>query len=498
MYILPEPDLEFRYGQRVCDPRDGLALFGPFDADTPAHPHSIVYGVIGTRIGIDAFRAWSKRFVRPVLTDARNYDVMNWPHFPGFEAAFDCQWPEEPAWACELDRDSILLSARDLDAHKRAAQLVDLYLGGIKAASNRDEAFQLLVCVVPDKIWENCRPLSEIHDGTGFKVSAEEQARRAEGPDLFGSYDPDEYRRSVDFRRQLKARAMEHGVPLQIIKESTLNLEGGEDTGLTKDSPKSAVAWFLSNAIYYKSGGKPWRLCTAREGVCYVGFAFRRTESAVRTGARTACCAAQLFLDTGDGIVFKGELGPWYSKETRECHLNGQAARELLAGVLATYQELGGKPLSEVFLHSRSEISEEEYEGYRSACPSSVSLIGIRVRHDDDGIKVFRPGRNPVLRGAFVRMSETTCYLWSMGFKPRLETYDGWDVPFPLRIDVQHGKADLKQVAQDILGLTKLNYNTCRLGGAQPVTVGFSNAVGEILVTNPTVKVCRPQFKFYI
>jgi phage terminase large subunit GpA-like protein len=26
--------------------------------------------------------------------------------------------------------------------------------------------------------------------------------------------------------------------------------------------------------------------------------------------ARTAACAAQMFLDTGDGIVFRGEFGP--------------------------------------------------------------------------------------------------------------------------------------------------------------------------------------------
>ena len=55
-----------------------------------------------------------------------------------------------------------------------------------------------------------------------------------------------------------------------------------------------------------------------------------------------------------------------------------------------------------------------------------------------------------------------------------------------------------RMVAEDILGLTKLNYNTCRLGETQPVTVGFSDKVGEILVTNPTVEGSRPQFKFYI
>ena len=49
----------------------------------------------------------------------------------------------------------------------------------------------------------------------------------------------------------------------------------------------------------------------------------------------------------------------------------------------------------------------------------------------------------------------------------------------PLRIDVQHGEASIEQVAQDILGLTKLNYNACKLGESRPVTVGFSDAGGD-------------------
>jgi hypothetical protein len=47
-------------------------------------------------------------------------------------------------------------------------------------------------------------------------------------------------------------------------------------------------------------------------------------------------------------------------------------------------------------------------------------------------------------------------------------------------------------------GLTKLNYKACRLGEGEPVTIKFSNAVGEIFISNPTVTGHRPNFKFYI
>jgi hypothetical protein len=48
------------------------------------------------------------------------------------------------------------------------------------------------------------------------------------------------------------------------------------------------------------------------------------------------------------------------------------------------------------------------------------------------------------------------------------------------------------------LALTKLNYNACRLGESQSVTVGFSDAVGEILVSSPRGLSASPMFKFYI
>jgi hypothetical protein len=42
-----------------------------------------------------------------------------------------------------------------------------------------------------------------------------------------------------------------------------------------------------------------------------------------------------------------------------------------------------------------------------------------------------------------------------------------------LSITVQHGEADIVQVAWDVLGLTRLNYNACLPGESQPITVSL-------------------------
>lgn len=369
------------------------------------------------------------------------------------------------------------------------------YLEGIATARKRDETFGVFVCVIPEVIWQNCRPKSFVSQPVGARVSRQERKERTKGQlGLFGDYDPDDYQYSVDFRRQLKAKAMEYDMPIQILRESTLRPNDNHDFGKRDLTPLSDRAWNLTTALYYKAGGKPWRLAGAREGVCYLGIAFRMVEE----NKSTACCAAQIFLDSGDGIVFLGDYGPWYSPEKKQFLLSKNAAFSLLDGILKTYRDLDGRPLTEIFLHSRSNISAEEFAGYEKACPAGVKLVGVRIRNEKRGFRLFRTGTRPVLRGTFLKDSDRSGFLWASGFKPRLMTYDGWEVPVPLRLDIQHGSADIVQVAKDVLSLTKLNYNTCKLGESQPVTVHFSDAVGEILVNNPRAKKPQHSFKYYI
>lgn len=492
--LLEEPRLEFRHGQFLEDPHDGLSLFGPYGIDVSAHPKNIAIGVIGTTEGITSFNRWCKA-VRGAVYPGEDHDTHLWPVFPGFEAAFCSELPREAGWSCEVNSELLAQQAMQRDPNKRAAGVVEQYLTAIEKAEKRDDPFDVLVCVVPDYVWQNCRPESHVAGAIGEGISRAEKQRRIAGQtDFFKTYDPAIYGYSVDFRRQLKARSMQFGVPIQIIRETRLEVDPTKWPRF--QTPPSDIAWNLLTTTYYKAGGKPWRLAGAREGVCYIGIVFRKTDPIATN--RTACCAGLMFLNSGDGVVFLGEYGPWYSPEKKQFHLSAHAAQQLLAGTLKTYQDLEGKPLREIFLHCRSSIYREEFEGYRSACPQGVKLTGIRVRKDLGGLRLFREGSRPVVRGTFLKAGEKLGYLWASGFVPRLRTYPGWETPVPLKIDIQQGEADIRQVASDVFALTKLNYNACRFGDSEPVTIGFSDAVGEILVSNPTVTKRSPKFKFYI
>jgi hypothetical protein len=244
--------------------------------------------------------------------------------------------------------------------------------------------------------------------------------------------------------------------------------------------------------------GQPWQLADVRPRVCYVGLVFKQDPSPAEKGE--ACCAAQMFLNSGNGIVFRGALGPWYSEEKREFHLRREAARDLVSEVLKSYEKDHGAPPAELFIHARQRFEDEEWNGFTSAVdPRKTQLVGVRIRTTQD-LRLFRPFADvPVLRGTAVTMSKREGYLWTTGYVPRLRTYPGFETPKPILIEVNRGEGDLKTVMADVLALTKVNYNACDYASGLPVTLKFADRVGEILTASPRGLQAPPlPFRFYI
>ncbi|MEQ1828339.1 MAG: hypothetical protein ABL921_20430 [Pirellula sp.] len=510
-YLLSEPMLRFGSDQVTEDPHDGLALFGP-PSPRQSLPDHIV---IGTADGISLWKDWVTALNQPSSCEevARQ---RPWPPYPGYEVAFGAVWPS-PAKEYALDSQKLTTAAFMADRYERAYAVANTYLEPIEVNVPRlDAKPSLAVCVVPDDVYANCRPNSFVVEPSDGKKTFDERKlinsalkdkRKGQLRMDFGDEPKNltQYGLSPDFRRQLKARVMEFDLPVQIVRESTLQITDQVRRGLKGTNPLSDRLWNMGTALFYKCGQKPWSTPWARDGVCYVGLAYRKDER----DNRTACCAAQMFLDSGDGIVFVGDFGPWYSEEKKEFHLTKAAACELLKGVIATYMQQDGRELKEIFLHARSGLEKDEFEGFCQACPPGVKLVGVRVRKDrfgprlfrhDDHPEVSRRGMQPVLRGTFWKRTERHGLLFASGFKPRLATYDGFEIPVPLSITIQHGEADIIQVATDILGLTKLNYNACVLGESQPITIKYSDRIGEILLANPDIprERWRHNFKYYV
>lgn len=491
------PMLRFAHDQSIEDPKDGLFMFGP-----PEKPIGIEYGVIGTNEGIARFEKWAGRLNKAI--PARQ-DYTSSVMFPGFEALFRTAWPQTPRVKIQIDEEKLDTTVRITDAHQRVFDTVDLYTDRIKTwVKEEDAKVSLWFVIIPEKVWKLCRPMSTISKKEGVQPEVHLTHKRAQelltAPDFFDEANnaAEKHLYENHFHNQLKAKLLECEAITQIVRETTIAPYDfldrfGKPTRSLQD--EATVAWNLATSIYYKSGAKPWTLADIREGVCYIGLVFKRTN---RPGQENeACCGAQMFLHTGEGIVFKGSVGPWATSRLGDFHLPRDKAKEIIAKCIDSYVNWHGSPPNELFIHGRTGFNREEINGFKDAAPEGTAITGIQIRRPND-LKLYRDGKKPILRGLAMKLDQKNAFLWTSGYIPKLLTYPGREVPTPLRIRVVFGDTKIEQVLKDIMALTKLNYNACIFSDGFPVTLRFANDIGEILTAVPEATSKPLPFRHYI
>ena len=104
----------------------------------------------------------------------------------------------------------------------------------------------------------------------------------------------------------------------------------------------------------------------------------------------------------------------------------------------------------------------------------------------------------PPLRGTRFTVGDID-YLYTTGFISELGQSHVLHVPSPVQI-MDHIGHDTPRdtLLKEVLILTKMNWNSSRLGGKGPITLNFSDLVGEIMREMPEDKEPMPQFKFYM
>lgn len=499
-----EPKLTFGYDQTSEDPRDGLTLFGPYEKSTS---RSVQVGVVGTQKGIDSYVNFVERLGKPIIST----NVQR-PSYLGFETTFGIKWNSKPIIEKVIDEDTINSLVATSNLQERTFKIVNLYLDEIKRAKSEEEAnIDIWFVVIPKSVWLKCRPQSassKISSSTRGNLSAFQKGQHSLFPEIEEELEvlSEALDSSSDFHHQLKARVINEGVqiPIQIILETTLAFKDKYTETEFEDEMKAHLAWTQSSALYYKLSRLPWKLKDIREGVCYVGLVFKRFEHLTRKGY--ACSAAQMFLDSGDGTIFRGNIGPWLSENEREYHLDKPAAKELLTKALQTYWNNNGKRYpKEVFIHGRAKFNQNEWDGFREAVEelsNDTNLVGVVIKPSNK-LKIFREVENQDckygnLRGLGLIIDQHEGFIWTRGFVPRMNTSMSFEIPNPLRVQIVRGQSKIHQVLQDILALTKLNYNACIYGDGLPVTLRFSDQIGSILTAIDDLQSELLQFKYYI
>jgi hypothetical protein len=503
-----EPPLEFAYRQTCVHPKDGLFLFGPHNKGKKSK--EIRVGAIGTEAGIKHFQTWGARLLGPVMVpEPKKTDKPNRLHlanFPGLEEAFGLHYSVADFATYTVDEKALDEATKFLNHHEAVSKAVALYVDKVRKHSrNEESAVDVWVLVLPELIFDRCKPQSR---RTGLSLVKGDFAKRQKAPadlpllqevvDLSGEEIFDDI---PDFHRQAKAEFLKLGFPSQLLRETTLAPEAfvnkaGYPVRMLQDP--ATVAWNIATGLYYKTQPTPpWKLAGVRPGVCYVGLVYKLLPNHPQ---EHACCAAQMFLSEGDGVVFRGANGPWKTGDY-EYHLKAPAAKTLIQTVLDTYAEKHGGPPRELFIHGRTNFNDEEWAAFVEAAPDETNIVGVRIQPTRGEMKLFRDGDYPVLRGTALILDDRNAYFWTNGYLPQLDTYIGPETPNPLHISVLRAKnefPDIETVLRDILGLTKINYNACNFNDGLPVTVRFADKVGDVLVMGSARDAERQPFKFYI
>lgn len=203
-----------------------------------------------------------------------------------------------------------------------------------------------------------------------------------------------------DFRGALKARAMALRAPIQIIWPTTYDNSAVIKRKFAELSDRTVQdeatrAWNIFCALYYKGGGRPWRLVRDSKALAtaFIGVSFYKSLDGT-----ALLTSSPNFSTSGDGLVLRGGRAI-EDKVDRHPYLSGDDAHALLAETLAAYRHEHHHFPARLVLHKSSRFHDEERGGFEQA------LGECGVDHADliwlpryCPIKLFRNGLYPPLR----------------------------------------------------------------------------------------------------
>ncbi len=460
-HYLGEPKLEFADGRNHIDPKLGISRFGPKSfSPRKRHPSYVKVGFIGSAETISSTKDWIQNSAQGVAGDDKH------PEFPGFmeDRGFFSQLEFDDSWNAQLFNQEIENLLDTKRSRLRFESLLLLLEQKLDSLTKKDQPPDYVVVALPDVLYNKCRVVN-------FKDRSLGEVHR-------------------DLRRAFKAIAMRYRTPTQFLRQQTVD-------GREKDHP-SKVAWNFFTGLYFKAGGIPWGPTGLMPGTCYVGVGFYRALGSNTPNMHTSL--VQAFDEHGDGLVLRGPEFNWNNEEdSRSPHLDEEQARTLIAYVLDRYEQEMHQTPQRVVVHKSSKYWPEERNGFKKGLRNRVrkfDLMSIDTRQS--AVRLLTANMYPPLRGTRFLVGDVD-YLYTTGFIAELGQFHSIHVPSPIRITDHIGQDTPREtLLHEILTLTKMNWNSSRLGGKAPITLKFSDLVGEIMREVPPHLEPMPQFMYYM
>ena len=287
--------------------------------------------------------------------------------------------------------------------------------------------------------------------------------------------------RRFDLHDFVKAYCVQKGLATQFLREATLS-----------KSQQGEVLWWLALSFYAKAMRTPWVLDALGPDVAFMGLGFSVERSQPR-GQHVIVGCSHIYSADGRGLRYRlSKLdnfvirrgNPFMSKD--DARRMAEYARQLF------FESLHQLP-RRVVIHKRTPYSREELQGLREGLAGVDAIDMLEVTEDPvlryTATRVFQGQVQddpfPVARGTAVALNGRQALLWVHGsadaLQPGKHYYLGKNrIPAPLLITRHAGTSPLSTVAQEILGLSKMNWNTFDLYSKFPATIDSSNTIARI------------------
>lgn len=476
---LHEQELIFGNGVKAYDPRIGLLKGGPFgfaDIDKEIEFKAINCGVIGTPETIVKMKYFIQKISFGFGANDKTYGSLG---FPGLNKLSPLKFSIRilPQWEASIFEREIGRLKSEPDKNKKKNMFIELIEKKIVKILRSDPKPSILFVALSRKI-------SALFQRPGIKSDDIIFANRNYPNTVFESEG------DINFRSIVKILGMKYNIPTQLVQESTVDFNAEEDEVTT--------AWNFAVAQYYKDNSLPWKFSELEQNVCYVGISFYRDFSKKTLAMNTSM--AQVFLYTGESFIMEGDSFEWEkTRHEKTPHLDIEKSKSIIDKILKLYKEIKGVYPSRIVIHKTSKFTDEEIEGFyqNKGKIENIDMITINSRSK---YRFYRQDKYPIMRGTLISSVNSTKHLLcTFGYIPYLETYPGMRSPIPLEITQFTMNTSIEKICSEILILTRLDWNNIKYCQRMPVTLKFSELVGNILAEKRAREITiNPHYRFYM
>lgn len=344
--------------------------------------------------------------------------------------------------------------------------------------------------------WINYKPNSSTdikRDSVDFGIILTRKLDQlsATGIDVAIIYIPEEYdiftgyseeKEKFDLHDFVKAYAAQKNISTQFIREKTID-----------SNMYCQIMWAISLAIYVKSGRVPWTVSGIQKDTAFAGIGYSVNRSEEGDNIVVGC--SHIYSSDGQGMKYKlSKINEVTFDRKKNPFLSENEAYRLGLNIKELFYKSFTELPKRVVIHKRTPFRKEEVKGLTESFVSSgikdIELLEISYA---DEVRCFEFNKLtteidgfPVRRGLCFPLNDSTMYLFTHGIAPSVRNPNfkyiqgGKAIPLPLKIVKHYGNGSMTQIATELLGLSKMNWNSFGLYSKLPCTIQSSNEIARI------------------